>query len=161
MLHLLIHSGGCSPADPHLFTHISSGSGSVGASGRSTRLSVPRDVQLNSTLQVPPPQIKFFEFPMPTLLCSILVILSVSCMWPHHVVDFSLHLFCCPALSSSFQVPGLHAPQPVTAQPHGAVGRSPSQGTLLGFPWHAALRHGQATVRLSLSAYEWQPAASL
>lgn len=39
----------------------------------------------------------------------------------------------------SFQVPGLHAPQPVPAQPHGAVGRSPNQGSLLGFPWHAAL----------------------
>jgi len=60
-----------------------------------------------------------------------------------------------------FQVPGVHAPQPVSAQPHGAVRRSPSQGALLCFPWHAALRHGQDTVRLPLSADEWQPAARL
>ena len=45
-----ICSGGCSPADPHLSTHVSSGSGSAGASWRSTRLPVPRDVQLYSPL---------------------------------------------------------------------------------------------------------------
>lgn len=98
-----------------------------------------------------------FLIPLVPLVFFILVILSVSCMWRHCAV----HSLCCPALSPSFQVPGLHAPQPVTAQPHGAVGRSPSQGALFGFPWHAALRHGEATVRLTLSAYEWQPAAGV
>lgn len=61
----------------------------------------------------------------------------------------------------SFQVPGLHASQPVTAKPPGPVRWRPHQGSLLSFPWHAAFRHGQATVGLTLPAYEWQPAASL
>lgn len=42
------------------------------------------------------------------------------------------------ASSPSFQVPGLHASQPVTAKPPSPVRWRPHQGSLLGFPWHAA-----------------------
>lgn len=62
---------------------------------------------------------------------------------------------------SSFQVPGLHAPQPITAQPYGAVRWGPPKGSLFSFCWHAAVRHGEIPVRLPLPAYERQPAARL
>jgi len=54
MWHVVVFSGSCSPADSHLVTyaHVSPGSGSVGASRRSTCLSVPRNVQLHAPLQV-------------------------------------------------------------------------------------------------------------
>lgn len=96
----------------------------------------------------------FFTFIAYVLYFAYLVTL-VSFMYVALLSSFSYILF------SSLQITGLHAPQPVTAQPHGAVGRSPHQGSLLGFPWHAAFRHGQATVGLPLSADEWQPAAGL
>ena len=63
LFHLFLHSGGCSSADSHLSPHVSSGSGSAGTAGRSTRLSVSRDVQLYSSLQVLPPQY-FTEIPL-------------------------------------------------------------------------------------------------
>ena len=65
----------------------------------------------------------------------------------------------CPPLP--LQVPGVHAPQPLPAQPLGAVWRGPAQRPLLGLPGHAALRHGEAPVRLPLPAHERQPADGL
>lgn len=54
MLCLYVPLGHCTAADSHLFAHVTSGSGSVGAPGRSACFPVPRYVQLYSPLQVLP-----------------------------------------------------------------------------------------------------------
>lgn len=64
-------------------------------------------------------------------------------------------------LLNLLQVSGVHAPKPVSAQSHGALWWSASQRAVFCFSRHAAVRHGQAAVRISLPAHERQPAAGV
>lgn len=123
MLLFFNHSGGCSPADSHLVAHVSSGSGSVGASWRSTRVSVPRDVQLYSPLQVLPPQ-SIKEFPKFTVVMSSV---SPPCSFDIFLLLILLRLV--PLRSQVYMHPNLSQPSPMVLS-----GGAPLKGPYSAFP---------------------------
>lgn len=59
------------------------------------------------------------------------------------------------------QVSGVHAPQPVTTQHYDPLWGHSLETPILCVSRHTALGDGEATVWLSLPAYEWKPGPGL